>query len=120
MHRAESRTTALWGGSGSIGFLYAPTPGISYGFVYRGIGRTVQYTFYDTSEALEYGKPRQSIMIGTTFWFPALSGNPYLNISLAAEKIIGVPVGQGLKFGLFRFSQYGAESSPGQPHIVEL
>jgi len=90
LHRGYSRTGGLWGGSGTCGFLYAPSPGVSYALVYRGIGRNVRYFFYDTYETLDYVISNRSILIGTTFLFPSMNRRPYLCIDLTAEKIIGV------------------------------
>jgi hypothetical protein len=90
LHRGDSRTGGYWGGSGTFGFLYAPSPGVSYALVYRGIGRNVRYFFYDAYETLDYVNATRSIIIGTTFLFPSVNRGPYLCIDLAAEKIIGV------------------------------
>jgi hypothetical protein len=86
---AASRSTERWVGSGSLGILYAPTPGISYGMVYKGLGTGVQYTNDGIKETLEFKKPKQSFLTGMTFFFPSINRRPYLIVSLTAEKILG-------------------------------
>ncbi len=87
---ASSRSNKLWRGSGSLGVLYAPSPGVSYAFVCKGIGTEVRYSYDGIQENLEHINPEQSILLGTTFWFPSINRRPYLNISLVAEKVLGV------------------------------
>jgi hypothetical protein len=90
LHRGNTRTGELWGGSGAFGFLYAPSPGVSYALVFRGVGGNVRYSSYSTYEKLDKVEPNRSILIGTTFIFPSVNRSPFIYINLAAEKIIGV------------------------------
>jgi hypothetical protein len=85
--RAASRSAVLLGASGSLGVFYRPDPGVSYAFVYKGIGTDVRYSSDEVSEKLDYIKPSRAVLLGTTFWFPTFNRQPYLNISLVAEKI---------------------------------
>jgi len=89
--QAASRTEQQWSGSASVGFLYAPGPGITYGIVYRGIGSDIHYfTDLRTIETLARQTPQHSLIVATTFWFPSVSRRPYMSMSAEAEKVFGV------------------------------
>jgi hypothetical protein len=83
--KASVPTTTDWGYGTSLGVMYYPSPGISYALVYRGAGTNIQYS-YQYAEILEQKHPNQSIVAGTTFWFPSMYRRSVVCISLSAEK----------------------------------
>jgi hypothetical protein len=114
---AAGRSTGLWSTSGSLGFLYAPSPGVSYAMIYKGIGTNVRYSINVNEDELGHTNPKRSIIIGSTFWFPSVSRSPYLSISLTAEKTFGVDKfvsKAGIEFWIFPFlaARFGLLSGP--------
>ncbi len=76
--------SGLWATSGGIGGFYAPSPGISYGIVYDGIGVGI---LYKKDGTLGYQRNiDQSIRIGSSFRFPSLIRVPYITLTLESQK----------------------------------
>jgi len=85
----SSTQSALWATSGVLGGFYSPSPGISYGIVFDGIGLGVLYKNIDYKNSVKYERLKQNLRIGTAFKFPSVYRPPYITISLESEKIIG-------------------------------
>jgi hypothetical protein len=74
----------------SLGIMYSPAPGTSYSVIVRGMGTDLSYTAGDQSGVpVTRGEvihvPR-SLEIGSTMRYPAMSGLPYITLSIAGEK----------------------------------
>lgn len=72
-----------------IGLVYAPDSPVSYGLVFRGLGRETAYEIIETGETiLDSQLARQRLEIGATFRYP-IEQRTYLSISFANEKRFG-------------------------------
>ena len=74
----------------SLGLLYTPAPGTSYSVILRGMGTDLSYTADNSSGSWitrgEAVHPSRSLEIGSTMRYPAMSGIPYITLSIAGEK----------------------------------
>jgi len=72
-----------------FGLVYAPAENISYGMVFRGLGREVNYEIKETGAPILRDKlKQQSLEIGATFRFP-IEERTFMSLSLANEKRFG-------------------------------
>ena len=93
-HGTAGDGTQAWGSYFALGADYAPTPDISYSFVWGGLGRDV--TFFP--DAMGIGMTTASrptstfVEIGATMTFPSKASlrPPFFIMSLANEKIAGI------------------------------
>jgi hypothetical protein len=71
----------------SIGAFYSPTPGLSYGAVFRGIGTGLGYAFENNTTTVEHQQrlPR-TFELGAALAFPIKTREPWIHIALASEK----------------------------------
>jgi long-subunit fatty acid transport protein len=74
----KTETSRLWVASASFGLLYSPSPGLSYGIAYQGVGWKVGYSFDSTSTALHKENQIQSLQMGVTLRFPHSPSKPSL------------------------------------------
>lgn len=85
----SSSQSGLWATSASIGSFYSPSAGISYGFMYDGIGMGVLYKYFRNAGTLTYQHDLdQSMNIGSSFRFPSLFRLPYITLTLSSQKFI--------------------------------
>jgi len=84
-HNEKSHMLA---GSAAVGLFYFPSPEISYGIVYSGLGTGISYVLSQQSVVLAQEQLPQALQIGVSMRFPALNESRSLVISLANEKII--------------------------------
>lgn len=88
---AATTDASLLSASGSVGFLYAPTPGISYGLAMDGLGRGADFDPSRGGTPLRYDRDRQQrLRIGATFRYPSVYRAPYLIISMESQKLMGL------------------------------
>jgi hypothetical protein len=82
--------SSLWSASAAIGLQYYPSPGISYGLVFKDIGSGVVYSYEGAKSLLSYemNLPR-SLTIGSTFHFPSMAEHPYVSLSMDCELLLG-------------------------------
>jgi hypothetical protein len=85
----KATTSGLWATSGTIGGFYSPSPGISYGVVFDGIGSGILYKYSNNISSLAYEHLKQNLRFGTAFKFPSIYRPPFITISLESEKIMG-------------------------------
>lgn len=103
----------------SIGGFYAPSPGISYGIVYDGIGMGARYHMDEhKGSSLAYNRNlEESIRIGSAFRFPSIYRKPYLCIAMESQKVFdrrGITYRAGIEAFLFSSlaSRAGIIASP--------
>ena len=90
---AKNNYSSLWAVSGSIGIFYAPSPGVTYGFIYQGMGSGITYPYYQTTDVfdLERGNLPRTFQAGLSMRYPE---NPteqqILTICFTNQKVIGV------------------------------
>jgi len=77
-------------GLASVGLTYYPTPGISYGLKFNGLGVANRYFLSSdgTQTIAQRIIPDQSVEIGSTLQFPTTSERPQVVMSIAAEKFV--------------------------------
>jgi len=86
----QNRQARYWSYSTGVGLLYAPSESISYGLVYRGLGRSVIYEIIeDGRTTLGSQRLRETLELGATLTFPVDTDQTYLAISLSNEKRFG-------------------------------
>lgn len=79
-----------WTNFTNIGLLYAPTPTLSYGVVFKGLGRSVVYDIIDeNTTTLGSQNLRESLELGATVKFPVEEEDTNVALSLANEKRFG-------------------------------
>lgn len=72
----------------SLGAVYAPSPMISYSFVYNGMSLGTQYSA-DESVPMDLEPLRRNFEIGLTMRYPSARHERVVTISLANQKIVG-------------------------------
>ncbi len=79
------------GTSFSFGVDYAPTPDISYGLVYGGMGNDVSYVFDGAGRSVESNPLQKTLEVGATMTYPSSISlrPPVLVVSFANEKVFG-------------------------------
>jgi len=76
----SSTQSGLWATSGVLGGFYSPSPGISYGIVFDGIGLGVLYKNIDYKNSVKYERLKQNLRIGLLSNFLLCTGrhtSPY-------------------------------------------
>ncbi len=90
---AKNNYNSLWAVSGSLGVFYAPAPGVTYGFIYQGLGSGINYPYYQTTDVfdLERGNLPKTFQAGLSMRYPE---NPLdqeiISIAFTNQKVIGV------------------------------
>jgi hypothetical protein len=80
---------SLFSVTSSIGGFYSPTPGMSYGLVFDGIGMGNTYLHNERVSILKYKRSlEKSIRIGTAFRFPSIYREPFITIIMESQKIL--------------------------------
>ena len=84
-------STSLWAAAGSLGFFYSPTPAVSYGIVYNGLGWGINYNMTGSRRYLSYEKSLQrTLQVGATLRIPGNSlRRPDVSIAMASESFLG-------------------------------
>lgn len=103
-----------WAANSNIGFYYTPSPSVSYGLAYSGLGgnsnnlgANLRYTYNDhlaspdrpPGTQITYESLSHQLEIGATFRFPTLTDQPDFTLSFANKKIFGTE-GMIYKIGL--------------------
>lgn len=79
-----------WTSFVTLGATYSPSEAISYGAVFRGLGRSVTYEFIGDGETvLGSQNLREVLEIGATMRFPVRAERTKMTLSLANEKRFG-------------------------------
>ncbi len=84
------RTTdsRLWGLSSSVGAFYFPSPEVSYGFAFTGIGSGIKYIFDGSKTLLNSQNLSPGLKGGSTWRYPSSKFKErYFILNLEAEKI---------------------------------
>lgn len=85
----KNEDAQYWTSHATFGTIYAPSQSVSYGLVFRGIGRSPVYEQLDDGSTILGSQDlRESLELGLTLKYPTVS-EPYLSISLANEKRFG-------------------------------
>jgi hypothetical protein len=90
---AKNNYSSLWAVSGTIGVFYAPEPGMTYGFIYQGIGSGVNYPYYQTTDVFDLTRSNlpRTFQAGLSMRYPE---NPteqqVATICFTNQKVIGV------------------------------
>ena len=76
-------------GSASLGIMYYPSPEISYGLTYQGIGDGIEYAFDTTETSTNPVKTTlsRSLELGATLRFDARGDHPSAVFTIAAQRI---------------------------------
>ena len=79
-------------GSFALGMMYYPSPEISYGLSYQGIGDRIDYSFDPLRFQTSPIKTRlsQSLQVGVTTRFNALADRPTVVLAGVSQKIFGI------------------------------
>ena len=86
----NTHSSDLWTYYSEIGVLYAPSRNITYGAVFRGLGRSIMYEFDESGASLLMDQRiRQVLELGATLKFPVDSDRPQFAISFSNEKHFG-------------------------------
>jgi hypothetical protein len=88
----QSASKSLWALSGSLGLLYEPQPGVSYGLVLHGLGDGVRYPYENPNDLndIHVGALPRSMQVGLSISFPTTTPeSPSLILALANQKIFG-------------------------------
>jgi hypothetical protein len=80
---ADNRMTTGWV---HIGFLYNPTPGISYGITYRTRGSALRVIGGQQASLERESQWPADLEIGAAMTYPARSGSPIVTLALTTEK----------------------------------
>lgn len=83
------KTVSEWSAASSIGILYAPSPEISYGMVFSGIGGSISYATKEDSFFLVHGKLPKRLHLGLTMRFPSARSERIFSIVLSNDKTFG-------------------------------
>ncbi len=87
---AQNENAQYWTYYPVFGLMYAPSHSISYGVVFRGLGRSVTYLLADNGvTALGSQNLRESLELGATLQLPVDTDNTNFSFSLANEKRFG-------------------------------
>jgi hypothetical protein len=87
---AENDNAQYWTYYPVFGLMYAPSQSISYGVVFRGIGRSVTYLMANNGiTALGSQNLRESLELGATLLLPVETDNASFSVSLSNEKQFG-------------------------------
>ncbi|WP_445665939.1 hypothetical protein [Fodinibius sp. AD559] len=86
---AQNEVAQFWTNYTTLGVLYAPSQSISYGLVFRGLGRNITYQFVDEVSVLGSNNLRESLELGATLQFPVDTDQPYFAVSFSNEKRFG-------------------------------
>jgi len=80
----------LSAGLASLGVVYSPTPDISYGLKFNGLGAANRYYLSSdgTQSMVQRITPDQSVEIGSTMRFPTTRERPIIVVSIAAQKFV--------------------------------
>ncbi len=79
----------FWTYFADFGIIYAPAKNISYGLVFRGLGREVNYEIIETGvTTLGSQLMQQSLELGATFRFPT-EERTFMSLSFSNEKRFG-------------------------------
>jgi hypothetical protein len=90
---AKNNYSSLWAFSGSIGVFYAPQPGVTYGFMYQGIGSAIDYPYYRTTDVFDLtrGNVPRTYQAGMSMRYPENPADPQIvTICFTNQKVIGV------------------------------
>jgi hypothetical protein len=79
----------------SFGVMYSPSPEISYGLAYNGIGSRINYTYDGFSTRLNQENLPRNLQIAARMRFPSSLRQTFLTIMAANEKNFGEP---GLRY----------------------
>jgi hypothetical protein len=76
--------------STAMGVFYSPTPGISYGFTYAGLGQSLLASYDSTSYSLKQElSPPQAVEIGATWKYPSAGQRSTVALNFASRKVFG-------------------------------
>ncbi|MBI2428657.1 MAG: hypothetical protein HYV29_07670 [Ignavibacteriales bacterium] len=95
-----------WNASSSIGLLYAPSPEISYGMVFSGIGNTISFVTKDDSIFMVQSQLPKRLHLGLTMRFPSARSERIFSIILSNDKTFGqtgIRYNGGLEWSLSEF-----------------
>ena len=83
----KTETSSLSAVTTTVGIFYYPTPALSYGAVFSGIGSGIKYSYDGVKSYLELDKrlPR-SLELGGSMRFPSTANLPIVTLSLSSEK----------------------------------
>jgi hypothetical protein len=76
----------VWTNSSSIGAFYYPSPNVSYGAVYNGLGSVARYDLESSPSVVREALPR-SLQIGAAMRYPASTKQRIFTITLVNEKM---------------------------------
>lgn len=92
-HYAGTPQEYRWGGSSTFGIYYEPSPEVSYGIVYEGVGSVVQYPYeFDTVYArngVSTENPTRTLQAGLTLRYPSSADRRMITLVLASQKVFG-------------------------------
>ncbi len=90
-HGSLASGSDAWGSTFSFGVDYAPTPDVSYGLVFGGLGKDIPFPAGDSVLPLRSEDMQRTIEVGATMVFPSSASlrPPSLILSFSNQKLIG-------------------------------
>jgi len=86
---ARSDSTSLWGISSSFGFLYWPSPEVSYGISLSDVGSGILYISDRVKTNLSSENLPRVLQASITMHFPSPPDQTFLTVSVANQKVFG-------------------------------
>ncbi len=84
---ASTSVSSLWGIGGYVGALYTPSPEVSYGVSYTGIGSGILFVSDRVTTSLRSENLPHTLQAAVTMRFPPEAKQTFLTVAVANEKI---------------------------------
>jgi hypothetical protein len=85
----QAGRTNLLGASASLGICYSPSPEITYGAAFNGIGTGIHYNISGGTTAIRLDNLPQSLQAGVAMRYPAIPNQNIVLVAISNEKVFG-------------------------------
>ncbi|MBA4313293.1 MAG: hypothetical protein C0417_11765 [Chlorobiaceae bacterium] len=85
----QAGSTNLLGASASLGICYSPSPEITYGAAFNGIGTGIHYNISGGTTAIRLDNLPHSLQAGVAMRYPAIPNQNIVTVAISNEKIFG-------------------------------
>lgn len=85
----KAGSSSLMGVGSSIGICYSPSPEITYGAAFSGIGTGINYIISGGTTAIRSMNLQRSLQAGVAMRYPAVPNRNILSVAIANEKVFG-------------------------------
>lgn len=89
VHYGQAGNSNLLGASTSLGICYSPSPEITYGAAYNGIGTGIHYNISGGTTAIRSENLPHSLQAGVAMRYPAIPNQNIVTVAISNEKIFG-------------------------------